>query len=219
MKILRLAFPLVAATLLLSSGAVRAQGGPPGAGGPGGGGGFQMSPEMKKAMEDMKKWRDSHKNFQQIGMTVRTVSDFEKDPKTALTKDQAKKVWGLISPWTSKPTMTDAQAKTVNDGIVKVFTVPQIKKLAAAQKEMQGRMRGMGGGGGAPGGGGAAGGGRPGGGGGGGMFDPARMKEMAKNMTKEYNPLNTKTYPDTPWKDRIVGPMETALKAIQEKGK
>jgi len=218
MKILRFAFPLVAAALLISSGAVRAQGGPPGAGGPGGGG-FQMSPEMKKAMDDMKKWRENHKNFQQVGMTVRTVSEFEKDPKTALTGDQAKKIWGLISPWTSKPTMTDAQAKTLNDSVVKVFTVPQIKKLAAAQKEMQGRMRG-GMGGGRPGGGGAGGGqggGRP--GGGGGMFDPSKMKEMAKNMTKEYNPLNTKTYPDTPWKDRIAGPMDAALKAIQAKGK
>lgn len=217
MKKLPLALPLVAAALLLSSGAVLAQGGPPG-GGPGGGG-FQMPPEMKKAMDDMKKWGESHKNVRQMGMTLRTLNEFEKDQRTALTKDQAKKIWAIIGPWKTKPTMSDAQAKTVNDSIVKVFSIPQIKKLAAAQKEMQGRMGG--GGGRMGGGGGGMGGGRPGGGGGmgGGNFNPADIAKRIKASMKEYNPINVNSYPDGFMKERFAPTMSLTLKAIEAKSK
>ena len=223
MKKVSLVLPLTAAVLLLFSGAVLAQGGPPG-----GGGGFQMPPEMKKAMDDMKKWGESHKNVRQMGLTLRTMGEFDKDPKTALTKDQAKKIWGMVGPWKSKPVMTDAQAKTVNDGIVKVFTIPQIKKLASAQKEMQARMggggRGMGGGGGMgggarPGGGGPPGGGAPGGGGGMGNFNPADVAKRIKASMKEYNPVNVNSYPEGFMKDRFAPAMTTTIKALEAKAK
>lgn len=181
-----LAMPLTLAALLLAT-AGWAQ--PPGGGGGAGGGGFQPTPEMRAKMQKWQQWRESHKNIQQLGGTVRSIMEMDKEAATKLTKDQAKKIWAAISPWTSKPTMTDAQAATLNKQITGVLTMPQVKKMAALSAA---NRRGGGGGGGRPGGGGGAG-----GGGGRGSFDPSKMPDP-----KEYNPLNVNSYPDTPFSAR-----------------
>lgn len=210
--------PLLAATALIGlAGAAYAQGGP-------GGGGFQPSPEMRKMFEGMQKWRDNHKNLVALGQTLRALNEFDKDPKTKLSKDQAKKIMGVIKPWQGKPVMTDDQAQGVNKKITSSFTLAQVKKMATMP-------RGFGGGGGRPGGGmgggGGFGGGRPGGGGmgggggrpgGPGGFDPQQMQKAMKAMQKEYNPLNPATFPDTPFKDRMVQRLNETMKSIQKAG-
>ncbi|GAB4464398.1 MAG: hypothetical protein OHK0029_34290 [Armatimonadaceae bacterium] len=218
--------PLVAA-VVLSVSAVWAQ--PPG-GGPGGagGGGFQMTPEMRAKMDKWRKWRDNHKNFTQLQNTMRAIMEMDKDPKTKLTGAQAKKINGYVTPWTTKPTMTDAQAKELNGQIVKALSVEQVKKMAALAGQQRGGG-GFGGGGGRPGGGGpggpggggggfGGGGGRPGGGGAGGGggrggFDLSKMPDP-----KEYNPLNVKTYPETPMTQRGKQRVTDFLKMVKTRG-
>ena len=213
----RIALPLVAAALMTVSAAF-AQ--PPGGGGPGGGGGFNFTPEMRAKMEKFRKFSENHKNYRTLSTTMRSIVEMDKEAKTKLTKDQAKKIWAAISPWTSKPVMTDAQALALNKQIAGALTMPQLKKMAAVSAE-QGRRGGFGGGGGgrpgggggfgggAPGGGGGApggggfggGGGRPGGGGGGGgrgNFDFSKMPDP-----KEYNPVNPASYQDSPFSQRM----------------
>src|SRR5688572_15589150 len=108
----RMALPLLAAALMTVSVAF-AQ--PPGGGGaPGGGGGFQMTPEIRAKFEKMRKFNDNHKNYRTLSTTLRSIVEMDKEAKTKLTKDQAKKIWAAVSPWTSKPVMTDAQALAVN---------------------------------------------------------------------------------------------------------
>jgi hypothetical protein len=214
MKITKTLPLALAATLLLMPTIARAQ--PPG-GGP--------SPEMMKMFQEMGKLREQRKNLLQLGTMVGSFPEFEKDPKTALTKDQAKKVLAVLSPWASKPAMTDDQAKQVLGQLSKLMNVAQIKKYAQVQKEQQSRMGGgrpggggggFGGGGGRPGGGGpGGGGGRPGGGGMGG-FDP---KKMMENMKKPTNPLNPATMPDSPWKERSVKRMTDAMNTLKAKAK
>lgn len=227
----KLALPLAAALLLTISGAVRAQGGPPGGGG--GMGGFQPSPEMQAMFKKFGEWREKNKNLSSVNRTLGAVAEFEKDPKTALTKDQAKKILAVVNPWKTKPIMTDANAKDMLKKVGATFTPAQAKKLAQIMSERGGfgggggggRMGGGGGmgggmrmGGGAPGGGG----GRPGGGGPGGPgggFDMATMKKRFDTMMKGYNPLNFKTIPESPMKERSIKPLKDALAALDKKAK
>jgi hypothetical protein len=212
----RIALPLLAAALMTVSAAF-AQ--PPGGGGaPGGGGGFQMTPELRAKFDKMRKFGENHKNYRTLSMTMRSIVEMDKEAKTKLTKDQAKKIWAAIAPWASKMTMTDAQALAVNKQISGALTMPQLKKMAAVSAEQGRRGGGFGGGGGGRagggggfgggggggfgGGGGAAGGGggagRPGGGGGRGNFDPSKMPDP-----KEYNPLNPNSYQESPFSQRM----------------
>lgn len=211
----RIALPLVAAALMTVSAAFAQPpgGGPPGGGG---GGGFQMTPELRAKFDKMRKFGESHKNYRSLSTTLRSIVEMDKDPKTKLTKDQAKKIWGAVSPWSSKPVMTDAQALAVNKQISGALTLPQLKKMASMSAQM-GNRGGRGGGGGGFGGGGGGGfgggggqgggGGRPGGGGGGGFggggggrgnFDPSKIPDP-----KEYNPLNPNSYQESPFSQRM----------------
>ena len=187
------------AALLAISTSAFAQG--PGFGGgrpPGGGpGGFQMSPEAMAKMQAWRKWRDSHKNVGAVQRSVRAIDEIEQDPRTKLTKPQARAILGVLKAWRTQPVMTDAQARKVNQQLTAPLNLPQLKKLATMSQRRGGPGGGgPGGGGGRPGGGGGFGGGRPGGGPGGGGpggrggFDPSKM-----SAPHDYNPLNPATLP------------------------
>ncbi len=183
LKLSALALLPVAATLLLTAGA-QAQGGF------GGAGGFQPPPAMMAKLQAWRQWRDHHKNVTSLQRTLGALADMEQDPKTRLTKPQAKTILSVLNKWQSKPALTDAQALQVNKQLTNPLNLTQIKKIATAS---QGRGGGFGGGGGGrPGGGGGFGGGRPGGGGPGGRpaFDPASFPSP-----RDYNPLNPDTQP------------------------
>lgn len=220
---------LAAALMMTVTGPVLAQG-------PGGMGGFQMPPELTKAMEKM---RTARKNRMQVGQTIRALAELNKDPKTALKKDQAAKIVKVIDAWKSKPDMSEDQAKQVS----KELTAPiasnlsQLKALTVAMQS-RGRMGGMGGGGGRmggggggfgggrPGGGGGFGGGRPGGGGpggaGGGMggFDPkAIARRIEDGLKKPYNPMNASTWGDGGWVQRMKDSFDNSVKEIAAKAK
>ncbi|WP_395088648.1 hypothetical protein [Armatimonas sp.] len=203
----KLALPLAAALLLTVSGAVRAQGGPPG----GGMGGAAPSPEMMAMFKKFGEWRDKNKSLSSVNRTLGALAEFEKDPKTALTKDQAKKILAVVGPWKSKPIMTDVNAKDMLKQVGATFTPAQAKKLAQIMSE-RGGFGGGGGGGMRMGGGGA-----PGGGGGG--MDVATMKKRFDTMMKGYNPLNFKTVPESPIKERSIKPVKDALAALDKKAK
>ena len=191
---------MIAATLMMAalvSGPVMAQGGM---------GGFQMPPELTKAMDKM---RTARKNRMMIGRTVRAIAELNKDPKTALTKDQAKKVTTVLDKWASKPDMTEDQAKQVSKELTAPLStnISQIKKLAV---EMQANNR-MGGG--RPGGGGAAGGGMP-------AFDPkAIARRIEDGLKKPYNPMNPGTWGDDQWVQRMKDSYGNAVKDIKAKAK
>lgn len=212
---------LAAVVLLTFAGAAFAQP-------PGGGGGGAPSPEMMAMFKKMGEWRDKNKNLFNVGRTMGALAEFEKDPKTALTKDQAKKILAVVSPWKTKPVMTDVNAKDLLKQVGATFTVPQATKMAQIAKEAASRRGGFGGGGGGgmrPGGGGPPGGGgggmRPGGGGGGGgmQMDPAAMKKRMDAMMKGFNPLNFATIPDSPMKERSTKPVKDGMDALAKKAK
>ena len=180
----------LAAVFLLAAGA-QAQG-PGGFGGPPGGpGGFQPPPAMMAKFQAWRQWRDNHKNVTSLQRTLGALTDMQQDPRTKLSKPQAKAILAVIQRWQAKPALTDAQALQVNKQLTAPLSLIQIKKIATAS---QGRG-GFGGGGGRPGGGGGFGGGfgggRPGGPGGGPLaFDPASFPSP-----RDYNPLNPATSP------------------------
>jgi hypothetical protein len=209
----------LAATFLLMPSLTRAQ--PPGMGGGG------PSPEMMKTFQKMREVMEKRKNLTNVGMMLGAVTEFEKDPKTALTKDQAKKILAVVTPWASKPAMTDDQAKQVSAQISKTLNVAQIKKYAQIDKEMKARWGGGGGGGRPGGGGGGMGGGRPGGGGpgggggrpgGGGMggFDP---NKMLADLQKPMNPLNPTTLPEGRMREGSIKRIGEAMTALKAKAK
>ena len=187
---------------------------------PGGGGG--PSPEMMAMFKKFGEWREKNKSLSSMGQTIGMLAEFEKDPKTALTKDQAKKIMAAVGPWKTKPIMTDANAKELIKTIGKTLTVAQATKSAQLAKEAAARRGGMGGGGGRPGGGGGApggGGGRPGGGGGMGAMDMGAMKKRFDTMMKGYNPLNFATVPESPMKERAIKPVKDGMAALEKKAK
>ncbi|MDQ2800273.1 MAG: hypothetical protein M3Y13_11610, partial [Armatimonadota bacterium] len=169
----RIAFALLpmTAVFLLTAGA-QAQGG---FGGPGG---FQPPPAMMAKLQAWRQWRDNHKNVTSLQRTLGALTDMEQDPKTKLTKPQAKAILAVIKKWQAKPALNDAQALQVNKQLTMPLNLMQIKKIATASQGRGGFGGGRpgGGGGGFGGGGGGFGGGRPGGGAPGGgrpAFDPA----------------------------------------------
>jgi hypothetical protein len=215
----RIILPLTAAVVLLGSvTAAHAQGGP---GGAPGGGGMQMTPEQQARMKQFMKFRESHKNVFQLQTTMRNLADMDKDPKTAVSKDQAKKLLAIMNAWSSKPVMTDAQAQGVNKQVTATMSTAQIKKMAqmAAERGRGGMMGGGGrmggpGGGGAPGGGGGRmGGGAPGGGGGGGRMGGGGGRGGSFTL-KDYNPLNAASMPEGRMRDgakKRLADMKAAL--------
>ena len=154
-------------------------------------GGFQMNPQMQAKFQAWQKWRQNHPHIQSLQQTMIGFREMEKDPKTKLTRDQARKILPVVKAWRNKPTMSDDQALQVTKQLTASLNTAQLKKIATAPQFGRGG-RGFGGGarpgGGGPGG---PGGGRPGGPGGGrGGFDPSKMPDP-----KDYNPLNPDTNP------------------------
>ena len=181
--------PLAAVFIFAAS--AQAQG-PGGFGGPSG---QPMSPAVQAKMQAWRQWRDNHKNVSSLQRTLGALTQMEQDPRTRLTKPQAKAVLAVIRKWQAKPALTDAQARLVNTQITTPLTLVQIKKIAMASQPRRGG--GFGGGGfgvGRPGGGfggpGGGPGGRPG-------FDPASMP-----APRDYNPLNPDTQPMVRARDR-----------------
>jgi len=140
-------------------------------GGPGGGGG--MPPEFAAKIKAWQKFSETHKNFQTLQKIMLGFAECEKDPKTALTKDQAKAILAVLKEWEAKPVMTNDEAATVVKKMSKGMTIPQIKASATV------KMPSFGGGGG--------GGNRAGGGGG--------FANMKFPDPKEFNPLNPESMP------------------------
>src|SRR5918997_1146329 len=79
--------------------AAHAQGGPP----PGGPGGFQMTPQMQAKFRAWQQFRDNHKNYQALQQTMSGFAEMDKDPRTQLTKAQARQVLTVIKQWRNKP--------------------------------------------------------------------------------------------------------------------
>ncbi|MBV9852828.1 MAG: hypothetical protein JO250_24480 [Armatimonadetes bacterium] len=162
-----------------------------------GGGGFQPSPQMMAKFQAWQKWRDSHKNVVALQQTLGGLQEMEQDPRTRLNKTQARTVLAVIGKWRSRPVMSDAQARQVDQQITAPLTTAQIKKIVTASAGRRGGFGGGRPGGGGPGGGGPGGGfggGRPGGGGPGGGrpggFNPAAFPDP-----RDYNPLNPNSLP------------------------
>jgi hypothetical protein len=156
-----------------------------------GGFGGQMPPEMQAKMRAWQKWRENNKNIVALQQTMMSLRELENDPKTQLSKDQAKKILTVIKAWRNKPVMTNDQAREVMKQLTTPLNEAQLKKMATAPRFGQGG-RGFGGGF-RPGGGGGPGGGgfRPGGGPGG----PGRPGGFQMPDPKPYNPLNPDSSP------------------------
>ena len=178
-------------------------------------GGGQVPPEIQARMKAWQKFRDTHKNVQSLQQTLVGLEAMEKEPRTRLTKAQAKTVVGVLNAWRNKPVMTDAQALKVNKQITAPLTVAQLKKIATAREG-----RGMGAnrrpGGGGPGGpGGAPGGGARQGGG----NQPRRMDPSQFPAPKEYNPLNPTTIPMERMRARAKQRLDTLTKTLTARAK
>ena len=177
-----------------------------------GGGGFQPPPEMMAKIKKWQAWRQSHPHVSALGQTMRGMGELDKNPGTQITKPQAQAILAAIKPWRSKPVLTNDQALQVNKAITRPLSIPQIKKLATMGGPGGGRRGGGFGGGG--GGGFGGGGGRPGGGGPGGRPGGFTMPDP-----KDYNPLNPSTFPDSPFKGRMVEGMNRFISTLQARAK
>jgi hypothetical protein len=194
---------------------------------PPGAGGFQMSPEMQKRFEEMRKWREAHKYTFQLTSTLRALEEIDKDPKTKLTPAQAKKILAVLQPYRNKPKMTQDDAKNALKGIKAALTVDQLNAIARIEAERRNRRGGFGGPGGGgmgmrPGGpgmppGGAPGarpGGAPGAGGRpgapGGNF---RMPDFSQ--MKDFNPFKPDT--STPFGQRAAQRWNEFFKGLQQR--
>lgn len=147
---------------------------------------FNLTPQQQAQLQAKRKawekWRESNKHVSALGQTVMGFGTLEADPKTKLTKEQAKKIVPVLKQWRVKKTMTNDQALQVNRALTAPLTDAQLKKIATAPRTGRG---GPGFGGGAR----MGGGNRP-GGGQRPQFDISKMPDP-----KDYNPLNPDTLP------------------------
>ncbi len=138
-------------------------------GGPGGGG---LPPELAAKIKQWQKFQESHKNFTTLQKTMIGFGECEKDPKTALNKDQAKLILGLIKQWEKKPIMSNDEAGALVKAMGKGMTLEQIKTSATAKMpDYRSQMAKSSGGG------------------------ANSMANFKLPDAKEYNPLNADTMP------------------------
>jgi len=147
---------------------------------------FNLTPQQQAQLQAKRKawekWRDGHKNVTALGQTMMGFAALETDPKTALTKDQAKKIVPILKTWRTKKAISNEQALSVNKALTAPLTDAQLKRIATA--------RGFGRGGPGFGGGARMGGGNRQGDGNRPRFDISKMPDP-----KDYNPLNPDTLP------------------------
>lgn len=176
-----------------------------------------MPPEIQAKMKAWQKWRENHKHITQLQQTMMGLRAMERDPKTQLTKAQARHILQVINAWKNKPKMTDDQAAVVAKQLTAGLTRDQLLVIATTPQFGRGGRGGFGGGmrpGGA-GGPGGPGGPRP---GGPPRFDPSRFPDP-----QDYNPLNPATMPfakaNPQMAARIKQGMDEFLKALQARAK
>jgi len=148
---------------------------------------FNLTPQQQAQLQAKRKawdkWRANHRNVTAVGQTVMGLSALQSNPRTALTKEQARKILPVLKAWRKKKVMSNDDALKVNRALTAPLTDAQLKKIATAPRFGSG---GPGFGGGARVGGSAGrsnGGRRP-------SFDVSKMPDP-----KDYNPLNPDTLP------------------------
>lgn len=178
-----------------------------------------MTPEMRKRMEAWTKFRDQHKNTQQLSGLVRGMSRLQEEGKP-LDAKQSKAAVAILEPLSKKPKLTQDEARKAQMALQKTLTAAQLNTISRARTQDRQRMGGGGGnsGGARPNGapGGAGGNNRPGGGGGGqgrGMMDldPAKLKD--------YNPFYTGAKPAAPFLERGQNEFKQFLAELKKKAK
>jgi hypothetical protein len=207
-----LATLLVAGVYAVSVPGAQAQGGP--------GGGFQMPPEMRAKIAAWQKFREQHKNLSTLGDMLYQIQEMNKEAGYQLDKKQSASMLKIISPWRTKTTMNEDQAKNVSKQMGAILTVKQLKKMSTIQPPGR-RFRGGGGGpgGGRPGGpggpgGGGFAGGRPGGPGGrpGGFQMPDPPKQG-------WNPFNPDSLPFERMRPMAKTRMDEFVAALNKQAK
>ncbi|MCX6375129.1 MAG: hypothetical protein NTU88_03660 [Armatimonadetes bacterium] len=89
--------------------------------------------------------REKYKYTFQLTTMVRHIGDIDKDKKYTLTPSQAKQVLGILTPWRTKPKMTQDQAKGVMRKLKTVFTAGQLNAMARIKSHFgQGQRPGQG---------------------------------------------------------------------------
>lgn len=127
--------------------------------------------------------REKYKYTFQLMTMVRHIGDIDKDKKYTLTSSQAKQVLAILTPWRTKPKMTQDQAKDVMRKLKAVFTASQLNAMARIKPHF-GQGPGQGGRPGGPGQGPPAGGqGRP---------PQGERRQFDPNAMKDFNPFYTK---------------------------
>lgn len=86
-------------------------------------------PQEGGAPSPMSEFRERHKYTFQLMDTVRKMMEMEKDPKVALTKDQAKQVLNILKPLQKKEKLTQEEAKEVLKNLKKVLTAKQLTAM------------------------------------------------------------------------------------------
>ncbi|HSV75009.1 MAG TPA: hypothetical protein VLH79_14710 [Chthonomonadales bacterium] len=145
----------------------------------------QQQQQLQAKMTAWSKWRENNKHVTALQQTVTGLALIEQDAKTALSRDQARKVLAAMNKWGRRPALTNEEARAANKELTAMLTVAQLQKLATAPSPGRGG-RGFGGGA-RPGAGPGAG---PGGGGSRPSFDISRFPDP-----RNYNPLNPDTLP------------------------
>ncbi|HEY3267200.1 MAG TPA: hypothetical protein VGM37_09755 [Armatimonadota bacterium] len=171
-------------------------------------------------MKAWQTWRKNHRGVESLRKTVDGLITLDSGAGTKLSKAQAKAILPVLKAWRKKATISDAQARKVNNQLTGPLTVPQLKKLAALQRTRPTGPGGQGGPGGGPGGpppGGFGGPGGPGGpppggagapppGGRGGPGGPGMMPKP-----KDYNPLNPDSLPMPPERQRVKAGLDSLI--------
>ncbi len=102
-------------------------------------GGSSPPPEMMAKIKAWQQWRGTHKHVETLQQTLRGLTAVEQDPKTQMTKPQARAALAVLRTWSGKPSITDAQALAINKKLTDNLTLPQLQKYAAATARRGGR--------------------------------------------------------------------------------
>ncbi|NUL82572.1 MAG: hypothetical protein HUU60_07620 [Armatimonadetes bacterium] len=178
-----------------------------------------MTPEMRKRMEAWTKFRDQHKNTQQLSGLVRGMARLQEEGKP-LDAKQSKAVVAILEPLSKKPKLTQDDARKTQMALQKTLTAAQLNTISRART--QDRQR-MGGGGGNSGGGGARPNGAPGGGnnrpGGAGGGQGRGMMDLDPAKLKDYNPFYTGAKPAASFLERGQNEFKQFLAELKKKAK
>lgn len=113
-------------------------------------GGGGIPPAIKEKIQKWQRWREQHKNLDNLSTLVYQVRTMDDESGYALNKKQAAKLLSIMKSWSHKKDMSEEDARKLSKIIGDMLTLKQVQRVTTIVPPWKKRQAGGGFGGGRP---------------------------------------------------------------------